>query len=129
MVVILSYFQDLVTSYQHLLAQDYAWSAWTFAVTLLPGVINFIQGQFHSSQAFDLIWWLKAIPTFFLSSLFFQFIVVRDFYTSLFEPNDLAISLDKEEHKRVACNKYVDSVNKTTSMKHMEAFFMHYLSK
>ena len=111
-----------MTAYQHLIAHNFAWSAWTFVVTLIPGAINYIQEEYFQDKSRGWSWWLLMIPNLATWSVLFQVRVIRSFYISLFEPNDLAISVDKEELRRVACNKYVDSMNKTMSKKNMEAF-------
>lgn len=121
-MISIDYISDLVTGYQHFLAEDFAWVAWTYGVILLPGAINFFKDEYSMRQSQNWLWWLMVMPRLVFWSLFFQLNIVRDFYASLFEPNSLAISIDKAGHRRVAANKFVESVNKTSSQKNMEAF-------
>ena len=111
-----------MTAYQHFIAKDIAWSAWTFLVILLPGAIDFIQEEYNQSQSRGWHWWLFIIPNFLIWTLLFQLNVIRKFYVGLFEPNDLAISIENNEHRRFARNKFVESLNKAKGKKNMEAF-------
>eukprot|EP00092_Neocalanus_flemingeri_P007347 GFUD01007934.1.p1 GENE.GFUD01007934.1~~GFUD01007934.1.p1 ORF type:complete len:727 (-),score=126.89 GFUD01007934.1:47-2227(-) len=115
----LDYTSDIVTGWQHYLLGDYSWSFWTLGVILLPGFIHFIEGAFSKDHRER--WWVLVGKLIFWS-IFFQFLILRNFFITLFEPNYLAISVDKDGHKRIARNKYVESVNKNLSQKNMEAF-------